>query len=405
VRFIIFFCFITFFTAQPEKQFFYYVRDSLYPCIFLNNTIANSYFQWLPDTLMVTWKTKKISFDASTLYHLHREILKKSGREKSEILYHFLQGRTQIKSTGKNSDALKRIMIDPGHVACSFSEAYTEKKFIKMHPKDPLLKNTDTLFFYEADYTGKTAKIVGTILKKEGFQVEYTRNPDGGTAFGVCFDSLYLHRSYYEKKYSSFFDKNPDADKMDKRTYFREVFLKADLKYRKYKIERFNPDLLVCIHFNVDENNRPWNHPVNKNYSMAFIPGAIDEIPDEDTMLVVKILSLMLDETIKSSSEISSAWIEYLNRVSRIPPAKGDEASYVKKNCIPAGFPGVFHRSLAMTLAFPCPVLYGEAFLMDSYGEIIKSGDTIMFSNFSCPVRLYQVAQAYVYAIQKYFKK
>jgi N-acetylmuramoyl-L-alanine amidase len=343
------------------------------------------------------------------LYNLHQSITALSGLEKIEFLKNYFFGPTsaKIQSNKLNfSNISKRIiiLIDPGHMACNYREAIFEKKFLCIYPNDPLLNNSDTLKFYEAYYTGLTAEILGDILTQKGFLVKFTRSPEGGSSFGNCFEDFFRNRNKLERKFKDIFKNYPNTKYQNPHDYSRVVFRNADLRQRKKILLQTNPDLLVSIHYNVEVTNKPWNRSVGHNYSMAFIPGGFDSISPTDTAKILNFICLLLDNTLPHSLKLSENWIKNIKEKLNVNPALPYHASYLESDCVYSGIPGIYSRNLALINALPCPVLYGEAFLMDSADEIKKSFNVTDYKGKKIPFRIYQTAWAYAEAILEFFK-
>lgn len=397
--------FLNFLLAQP---YFYYqkIKDSIFPLLCLNKTNAPVSFS--EQSLIISLPGNKKIISQNELYKIHQNISKLSGSEKIEFLKNYFFGSTPIKipsnkDTPSTISKPKIILIDPGHTACNYREAVFEKKFLCIHPNDPLLNNSDTLKFFEAYYTGLTADILGDILAENGFIVNFTRNPKGGSAFGFCFEAFFRNRNKMEKKFKDVFKDYPNTKFQNPHDYSREVFRNADLRQRKKILLQTQPDLFVSIHYNVEVTNKPWNRSAGHNYSMAFIPGGFGHIAETDTAKILNFVCLLLDNTIAQSLKLSELWIQNIKVKLNVNPALPGHAPYLISDCVYSGIPGIYARDLALINALPCPVLYGEAFLMDAAEEIKKSFQLTDYKGKKIPYRIYQTALAYSEAIMDFF--
>lgn len=391
--------------AQPHV-YYQKIKDSIFPLLCLNKTTTPVSFS--EQSLIVSLPGNKKIIPLNDLYKLHQNISTLSGIEKIEFLKNYFFGSTIAKTPSNklNNSTLSKpkiILIDPGHMGCNYREAVFEKKFLCIHPNDPILKNSDTLKFYEAYYTGLTAGILGDILTEKGFLVKFTRSPNGGSSFGVCFEEFFRNRSQMERKFKDIFKDYPNTKFQNPHDYSREFFRNADLRQRKKILLQTNPDLLVSIHYNVEVTNKPWNRSVSNNYSMAFIPGGFDSIAPADTAKILNFVCLLLDNTLAQSLKLSEIWIKNIKEKLNVNPALPGDAPYLESDCIYTGNPGIYTRNLALINALPCPVLYGEAFLMDSADEIKYSFQLTDYKGKKIPFRVYQTALAYADAIIGYF--
>ncbi len=398
--------FLNFLIAQP---YVYYlkIKDSIFPLLCRNKT--NTLVSFSEQSLIVSLPGNKKIISLNELYKLHQNISTLSGIEKIEFLKNYLFGSPiSIKQPGKlNTSDLSKpkiILIDPGHMACNYREAVFEKKFLCIYPNDPILNNSDTLKFYESYYTGLTAEIVGDMLAERGYLIKFTRPPQGGSAFGVCYEEFFRNRDKMERKYRDIFKNYPKTKFRNPHDYSREVFRNADLKQRKKILLQTNPDLFVSIHYNVEVTNKPWNRSVSNNYSMAFIPGAFDSVAPTDTAQIINFVCLLLDNTLTQSLKLSENWINKIKEKLDINPALPGHAPYLVSDCVFTGSPGIYARNLALINALPCPVLYGEAFLMDSADEIKKSIHLTDYKGKKIPFRIYQTALCYAEAVIDFLK-
>lgn len=301
-----------------------------------------------------------------------------------------------------------RIAIDPGHVASNMEEAVMEKKFLKIKKESsPALKQDVSLF--ESQLTLATALLLKQQLEAQGAIVFLTRNTLGETAFGKTFKQWL--KDDFKRTVDSVFAQN----ELDKKDYvflttkasgkdiFRKFFSNLDNKERARKINAFNPDITIIIHFNVDETNTGWKKPSNKNFNMVFVPGAFNAKELDRPADRVDFLRLLTHNNIEASILLSSILIKNFEKYLNIPSAQLSDADYLKKYCKPTAYQGVFCRNLALTRLVNSPIAYGETLYQDNIIELEKLANCeftineIPYSN-----RIKQVTDAYFNGILEY---
>jgi hypothetical protein len=205
--------------------------------------------------------------------------------------------------------------------------------------------------------------------------VMLTRSEPGISAFGIDFkkwkDSLFLTSvaAAYERKDIDFEEKNYLLTKANSTEIFRRFFLAEDLRERARRINAFNPDLTLIIHYNVDETNVNWNKPTRKNYNMAFVGGSftVDELDKPEARM--EFLRLLLTDDIERSVEFSKFMVGSLVEKTGIPAALDSNATYLKDNCMKTDVKGVYSRNLTLTRKVKGVICYGESLYQDNISE------------------------------------
>lgn len=302
----------------------------------------------------------------------------------------------------KKSDSLPlqgiRIALDPGHFAGDYPTARLERKSVQLL--------TDTII--EGRLTLITAKLLQKKLEALGATVMLTRDADNHTSFGKTFDQWLKEDkkrcldSAYSQGHISIKEKSAFLKSTDRKYICREFFLQEDLRERARKINAFDPDLAIIIHFNVDEKNTGWTQTTTKNFSMCFVPGAI--FPGALTKKEARfnLLRLLVSDHYPRSVRAAQKICRHFEKDLGVPLAGSGDAGYLKDHCLYTGTPGVFSRNLALTRLPHCPVVYGETLYQDNEKEY-KNLSLAALRTTLIPPRLEQVATAYCKGILEYF--
>ena len=314
-----------------------------------------------------------------------------------------------------NSDLSKplllyKIALDPGHIGGDIETAKREKKWVEIKA-NPTKGIKEPIQLIEGDLTFATAKILKNKLESEGAIVMLTRNEQGISSFGITYekwkDSLFLYSldSAQARGDVTFEEKNFLLTKANKTEIFRRFFLQEDLRERARKINQFNPDLTLIIHYNVDETNTNWNKPTNKNFNMAFVGGSFgaDELDKPEAR--IDFLRLLLTDDVEQSIDFSKYIVESLVQKTGVPAAMDSSASYLKGNCITTDAAGVFCRNLALTRMVKGILCYGESLYQDNINECkALSKNEIKIDGIETSKRAEQVAEGYFQGIMNYVK-
>ena len=308
------------------------------------------------------------------------------------------------------SDSQKniRIALDPGHIAGDIETAKMEKKWVEM--KNPPLQ------LIEGELTLATANILKKKLEKEGATVMLTRDNPNQSSFGIEFkiwkDSLFIKSldSAFSRGDVSFEENNFLRTKANDAEIFRRFFLTEDLRERARKINAFNPDLTLIIHYNVDETNKNWNKPTKRNFNMVFVGGSFiqDELDKPEAR--IDFLRQLLTDDIEQSIDFSKHIIESLVLKTGVPAALDSNAVYLKSNCISTDAPGVFCRNLALTRMVKGTLCYGESLYQDNINECKalskKDASTplSLTNGIKTSKRVEEVAEGYFQGIMNYAK-
>lgn len=301
-----------------------------------------------------------------------------------------------------------RIAIDPGHTAFDTAMGRTEDKYLLFKAYNG--KDSVMVSLAEGMLTFQTATKLAEELRAEGAEVFVTRKAADITAFGKTYAQW--RKEDYLRTLDSLLKVYPDdihlrrlkSGKLkDENSIFRYVFRDAELRKRAELINAFHPDLTVIIHFNVDDQNKPWTKATNKNFCMAFVGGSFQAGELSDPERRFDFLRLLLTDDIENSSMASGhATLEFQSELE-VPLAKQSDAAYLTEHCIPANYPGVFCRNLSLTRMIQGTLIYGETLYQDNAKECLRLSQKGKVEN-EANDRLTEVAEAYNKAILDWAK-
>jgi N-acetylmuramoyl-L-alanine amidase len=318
---------------------------------------------------------------------------------------------TKKLSEAKTGLQGKKIAIDPGHFAHNLTVAKMESKYVSS------LYEGKQAHIYEADLTAQTAWILQKMLEEKGAQVLLTRKL-GTSSLDVNFEEwfkksrigalqkLKAEGGISEKEFDELYKSK------NKSLWYKKVFRKLEFDQRVEKINKFNPDISVFIHYNIDENNHP-NSDGNmylhiQNYSMVFIPGAFAHTEIIDNWEKIRALYWMLTPNFKSSIQASKMLqSEFEQNLGVLAVTAENELNYLKKYSVNIeNYPGLYARNLYLTRYINSPLIFGESLLQDNVLEFSRliQKDTV-FNEIPISSRLLENAQAYFNALSTFFNE
>lgn len=300
-----------------------------------------------------------------------------------------------------------RIAIDPGHFSTDLQTARVEQKYLYFL-RDSLSDPTDTVKLFESQLTFNTASHLQTLLESQGARVLLTRTQNNFTSFNCTWSHwLLVHRRRHldslrqNNRISA--ERYRQLQKASPHKLFWDFFRDYDLANRARKINAFDPNLTVIIHFNVDETNAPWQKTTERNFTMAFIGGGMtrDHLLNEEGRL--HFLRLLLTPQLNASERLAAATVRQFHEVLNIPVAGAFDAVYLKDNCVATSSPGVFCRNLILCRKVNSPLVYGESLYQDNVKEslALMRNDSDVYG-VKTSERLSQVARCYYTAILEY---
>lgn len=310
---------------------------------------------------------------------------------------------SNIQNNTKSLKGLK-IAIDPGHFAGDFETGKVEMKYLSFK-KDPANQLPDSIRIAEGMLTYATAYLLKEKLEAEGAIVFLTRQKNGFTAFGKTFDQWIkedltktadsLHRigKLSDSMWKTI--KDPKTSKRNKFLFFKDI----ELAKRAEIINKFNPDLTIIIHYNVDETNTNWEKPGQKNFNMTFVGGAFMGGDLSSPEKRFEFLRLLLSDNLDASITLSSSMIESFEKNLNVKTAQTQDAKYLHESCLYTGVKGVYCRNLQLTRYIHSPLVYGETLYQDNITECkLLNEENDKTKN----KRVQQVAEAYYQGVKNY---
>jgi N-acetylmuramoyl-L-alanine amidase len=289
-----------------------------------------------------------------------------------------------------------KIALDPGHVAGDMATARLEGKYIQMK-----LPDSTKVEFWESEWAWFTARILQLELEKLGAKVLLTRKESRLSAFDLTYDE------WYKQLLKEEVAKGKKAKDFDKKALFFRAFHKPELEKRVEKINQFQPDLTLVIHYNVDAGNHPWTRPTSDNFSMAFIGGAFTAKDLEDKYYRFNALRLLLTDDWENSLNFSKTMLQSIENQLKIPiiPAKNNQ-DFLKKDCMPSEAKGVYARNLLLNKQVSGTLCYIEPVYQDNAQEcILLNRRDDKFEGKPIPKRVREIALCYLAGIREYLKR
>ena len=298
-----------------------------------------------------------------------------------------------------------KIAIDPGHIGGVFEMGEIESRCMKLY-----IDSTHQVELEEGNFTFFTAQILKKKLEAQGATVMLTRPDTGISSLGISYfdwkkrikDRAYVDSLKQEGLLTEKEEKLLHSQLADK-AMFSEVFGPMDLSERARKVNAFQPDLTLIIHYNVNEKNTGWTQTTNKDFVMAFVGGCVTTKDLEKVAGRLNLLRLLISNDIENSVKLSSFVVKQLSGDLKVPIAKSSDASYLSERCISTPEPGVYSRDLALARLIKGTLVYAEPLYQDNANEcrlLTGHGEEITGGN--VPTRIQLVADSYYKAILNY---
>lgn len=302
-----------------------------------------------------------------------------------------------------------RIAIDPGHFSTNLRDAKVEQKYLYFL-RDSLADPTDTVKLFESLLTFNTAQHLRIMLEAQGAEVLLTRSQSNYTSFNCTWERwLKEHRRRHldslKQKQLISPERHKQLSKASDYKLFWDFFRDYDLANRARKVNAFNPHLTVIIHFNVDETNDPWRKTTERNFTMAFIGGAVTRDHLQRSEGRINFLRLLLTPQLNESERLAAATVRNFHKELKIPVAAQLDATYLKDNCLATNSPGVFCRNLILCRKINSPLVYGESLYQDNVKEsrLLMQDDHDLYG-IKASIRLSQVARCYFDAVMEFVR-
>lgn len=312
--------------------------------------------------------------------------------------------KTGFKTTSRMGFPI-RVAIDPGHIATNKKEAILEERFIKSRHG----------FFYESELNMATALVLKRLLEDRGFEVMITRTPRT-SALGMSYTAWYKKHSQEALCDDLSIGKITTQQyeellRLNKKDLFHRYFKDKDFIARKERINAFQPDVTLIIHYNATEFENKANAfapEVNYNYTVAFVPGSFTNQELASESQLHDFIRLASTDMLENSILLSSFIVEEFNRKLNVPkliPSDLPDLWYLKRYSVFTGEPGVFSRNLYLTRAISSPVCYGEALLQNNKDEIkLLAKRDFTVKPYRISSRVVDVANCYYAGTIKYFE-
>lgn len=283
-----------------------------------------------------------------------------------------------------------RIAIDPGHFGGPF--CHVEERYIDIPPS---LGRESSSQFDEGTLSYLTASYLKVLLEKEGAIVFLTRSGIGEGGLPLSFfDWLKENPKFW----------SPDATLRKLFKYYNQ----ADLHARAEKINAFEPDLSIVIHFNSHhgkDQNSSNSSVTPSNFNMVFLPGAFMSAELVDRENRYEFMRLLVSDDLRKSLRLCQTILSKFTENLCVPVvAAADGARYLDNACLKIE-EGIYARNLALTRLIHGPVCYGETLIQNNIDECVNlSRSDFVISGVTCSSRIKQVAEAYFEGIKDYIK-
>ncbi len=334
---------------------------------------------------------------------------KYTSRQRDSLLIYIDDRKSTPAGDAKHPLKGYKIAIDPGHFSTTLKDAQIEQKYLYF-VKDSIANPLDTVKLFESELTFNTAKHLQTMLEGQGAKVFLTRKKNNYTSFNCTYDEwIRSHKARMldslQKNNQITASRNKELMQMNAYKLFWDFFRDFDLLNRAQKINQFDPHLSVVIHFNVDEQNEPWNKHSEKNFTMAFIGGAFTADNLVKTEGRINFLRLLLTSQLNRSEKLASFTVDRFNKNLKIQVASQNDAVYLKDNCMMTKSSGVFSRNLILCRKINSPLVYGESLYQDNEQEsnALMRSDLDVFG-IKSNLRLSLVARSYFEAVMLFLK-
>lgn len=277
----------------------------------------------------------------------------------SKPVTRFWRGKAQLpaRPEGKPLNGVK-IALDPGHLGGPWAKM--EERWFRIGNQRPVT---------EGDMTLLVAKLLVPRLQALGATVYLTRRKAGPVTPQRA-DRLRKAAA------SSLADKEEPATPESLQKESERLFYRVSEIHRRAELvnERIRPDLALCLHFNAeawgDEKNPTLT---DKNHLHFLVTGAWSGrelvYDDQRFAMLKKLLSRSYREELAVSESVAAA----MARATGLPAYEYVNASVVRVGS--GGF--VWARNLLANRLFECPVVYIEAYVMNSRAAYarIQAGD------------------------------
>lgn len=336
-----------------------------------------------------------------------------------------------------------RIALDPGHVGGTMEFGELEWKFVRIK-RNPAKGIPEEIAFNEGNLALGTALLLDSMFRAAGAEVLLTRQGEGITAFGYDFetwlDSMQIRDERLAGHVHKLREHFPNQDDWNRYRYncagrwyvtqteparrdsvfwtskagrtaiYKGPFLRAEFQERARKVNAFQPDLTLILHYNVLETNEPGKggdrDAVKDNVCMAFVPGAFMagelSTPEDRLDFLIHWLGDDLPASLRLSEEVMAAHEKLLG----VPRLLSDTTlGYIVRASLPAPAPAVYARNLALTRQMHGVMCFGESLYQDNQQECVRLNEKRLVlpgMTTRLPTRIREVALAYYEGVLNY---
>jgi len=282
------------------------------------------------------------------------------------------------------------IAIDPGHIGGNYAKI--EERWFQIGDHPPVK---------EGDMTLLTGKIIKEQLIKLGAKVYLVRgsnNPVNPKRADDYRDAAIAKASLLDIK-----------DESSISSYQNKFFYRTgEIRERARRVNlAFNPDLVLCLHFNAEA----WNDPAapsltDENHYHVLLHGALTRTElahdDERFEMLVKILQRSHEE----EKSLGVYMARSLATATKLPAYEYHNAGHRARQIEDA--PGLWLRNLLANRIYQCPVIFLEPYVMNNQEvhDRIQLGDykgTKLISGEERKSIFQEYADAVVSALEQYY--
>lgn len=282
----------------------------------------------------------------------------------------------------------KKIAIDPGHFGGSF--AYLEQRFVNMEPPYNVTFNEGTL-------TVCTALFLKELLEEKGAIVMLTKDKP---SCGIYHESFFNWLQTQPQLWTA---------SAQLSQIFRDYYNRLDLYSRAKKINDWNPDIVVIIHYNAHDDylaQSTRTKATDKNFNLVFMPGAFGKKELRTKEDRYHFLRLLLSNNLEKSQALCDFVVHAMTEELNVSLLEDFQSIPYMPKISKQISPGVFARNLALTRLIHAPLVYGESLIQNNYEECLKLADTsLRIHGIATNIRVKQVALSYFKGIMKYFEE
>ncbi len=291
------------------------------------------------------WK-EELSLSADALYDKSGEQLYAFGQSEGVSRYWRTKEELGVRSGERALEGIK-VTLDPGHIG---------GKCAKMEERWFVIG--DSLPVMEGEMALLVAQLIKPQLEALGAIVTLTRGENKPVA---------RFRSPHYQALAKAKVEALDLDPALTELYAEKMFYRtAEIRARAVKVnERFQPDLVVALHFNAEAWGDP-NDPklVTNNHFHILLNGAYTEGEVRKADQRYEMIERILEGTIDEEIELSASFVKAFQTETQLPPYQYEPNSRRAKPVDEEGY--VWARNLLANRLFSCPTIFLEPYIMNS---------------------------------------